>query len=387
MTETPGPARAVHSSIVMDTSRLALGLIALMLVLGIGVGVEVGHVPGSLFIGLPFYAAGFVILRKVGSHPIGWLLLALGIVLQVMTFESLPWLSDLWLNWMFGWGFSAMFALFTWLFILFPEGRASRRWMFSGWVATALVVGGFLSPTVTDPNDPSIVIGANPTGIPWLPEATGVVTNAAITVLLVAAAIGVVVRGRQAAPTLRMSYKPVLATMALLGLLILVFLGWLIVDPAFTAGPNGDIIWSVALVAYLLIPAAFGVAITRYRLYDIDRVVSRTVTYALVVAVVAAIYAVPVVTLPALLGESSDLVVAASTLAAAAAFTPVRRRIQRVVDHRFDRARYDAEREVEAFAARLEGTFDLDTLGHDLRDVVERTLAPTHNIVWLREVP
>lgn len=366
---------------------MALAVLLVMAALAIAVGIEVGSLPVSPFIALPFYASGYLIVHKVGPHAIGWMLMVLGAVLQVMTFESLPWLSDLWVNWVWGWGFSLMFALFTWLFILFPDGRPSRGWRIVGWIASVLVLGGFVDPAVTDPNNTSIVFGANPTGVSWLPQAIGEVTNAAITAMLVAAAIGVVVRGRRATPGLRQRYKPVLAAMAVLGILILVLLIWLIADANFAAGDNGDIIWAVALVVYMLIPASFGVAITRYRLYDIDRIVSRTVTYALVAVVAAMVYVLPVILLPRLLGESNSLVVAASTLAAAAIFNPARRRIQRTVDKRFNRAKYDAEREVAAFTSRLEDSVDLTTVADALTAVVGRTLSPDGGFVWVRSIP
>ena len=362
----------------------ALVLLGLMLALAVAVGVRMGGLYLSPFVALPFYAAGYIILRKVGSHPIGWVLCGLGVVLQ-MTASDLPWLSILWVDWLDGWGFTLMFALFTWLLILFPDGRPSRWWRIAGWIATAMVLGGFLTPTVTDVNDASILIGANPTGLPWLPESTGAVTNAAVTAFLIAAAVGVVLRGRRATPELRMRYKPVLATMALLGVCILVLLGWLIADPKFTAGDNGNVIWGTVLVIYMLIPVSFGVAITRYRLYDIDRIVSRTVTYALVAAVVAAVYAIPVLLLARLLGESNDLVVAGSTLAAAAIFNPARRRIQRAVDHRFNRSKYNTQREVDLLSDRLAEGVSLGGVVDDLSDTIQRTMAPATAAVWLRE--
>ncbi len=385
LTPTGGPRAGKRHP--PSAGQAALAVLVFMLALAIATSLDLGRPATNVLPALPFYAAAYVILHRVGSHPIGWLLCGIGVILQVTAFESLPWLSYFWITWIQTWGFSAMFTMFTWLFILFPDADATREWRSVGWIATVLILGGVLTPTITDTGDSTITLGTNPTGLPWLPESTSAVSNMMITGLLVVAAIGVVIRGRRAAGELRPQYKPVLATMAVLGLFILVLLAALIVDPTFTDSTRyGDLVWPIALVLYMLIPASFGVAITRYRLYDIDRVVSRTVTYGLVALVTAGIYALPVLALPGLLGESNDLVVAASTLAAATAFNPVRRRIQRTVDHRFDRARYDAEREVDAFATRLEGSIDLDVLGHDLALVVDRTLAPTTHTVWLREV-
>ncbi|NIS29573.1 MAG: hypothetical protein GWO04_06205 [Actinobacteria bacterium] len=127
------------------------------------------------------------------------------------------------------------------------------------------------------------------------------------------------------------------------------------------------------------------IALLRYRLYEIDRIVSRTVSYALVAAVVGLVYAVPVLLLPRVLGGSNQLVVAVSTLGAAAVFNPVRRRIQRSVERRFDRSRYDAAREVEAFATRLRSGATLDAVRSDVDTVLRSTLGPNTAALWIRE--
>jgi hypothetical protein len=143
------------------------------------------------------------------------------------------------------------------------------------------------------------------------------------------------------------------------------------------------IVGSVALVAVLALPLSMGVAILKYRLYDIDRILSRTVAYAIITGLLVGVYAGLVLLATQVLRFSSPVAVAASTLAAAALFTPVRRRVQRAVDRRFNRARYDADRTVTLFAARLQDAVDLDSVRADLQATVSASLQPAHVSVWL----
>jgi hypothetical protein len=140
-------------------------------------------------------------------------------------------------------------------------------------------------------------------------------------------------------------------------------------------------------VCVALLPLATGAAILRYRLYDLDRIVSRTVTYGLLTELLGLGYAGVVLGLGRLLPQGSSLVVAGATLAVAAAFQPARRRVQRVVDRRFNRRRYDAARTIQAFSARLRDEVDLDTLSAELVAVVEETMQPTQVWLWLRPQP
>jgi hypothetical protein len=135
-------------------------------------------------------------------------------------------------------------------------------------------------------------------------------------------------------------------------------------------------------IALFALPVSIGVGIMRYRLYDIDRIISRTLAYAIVTGLLVGVYAGLVLLTTRLLTFSSSAAVAASTLVAAALFNPVRRRVQRAVDRRFNRARYDADRTVAAFAARLKDAVDLDSVRDDLAGVVLQTLEPTHLTVW-----
>jgi hypothetical protein len=136
--------------------------------------------------------------------------------------------------------------------------------------------------------------------------------------------------------------------------------------------------------ALLCPPVAIAVAVLRYRLWDLDRLVSRTVTYALVTALLVLPYLAILPAVTRLAGDAGSLAVAAATLAAVAVFQPLRRRVQDLVDRRFNRRRYDAARTVEGFAARLREQVDLDALSAELLAVVEQTVAPTRASLWLR---
>ena len=130
---------------------------------------------------------------------------------------------------------------------------------------------------------------------------------------------------------------------------------------------------------------AIGIAVLRYRLYDIDRVISRTVAYAIVTGLLAGVYAGLVLLATQVLGLHTPVAVAAATLAVAALFTPVRRRVQRAVDRRFNRARYDADQTVAVFAARLKNAVDLDAVRDDLAGVVHQALEPAHVSLWISQ--
>ena len=142
------------------------------------------------------------------------------------------------------------------------------------------------------------------------------------------------------------------------------------------------VVGHAAILAIFALPVTMGVAILKYRLYDIDRIISRTLAYAIVTGLLVGVYAGLVLLAQQVLGLHTPVAVAAATLAAAALFNPVRRRVQQAVDRRFNRARYDADQTVAAFAARLQDAVDLDSVRADLAGVVQAALEPAHLTVW-----
>jgi hypothetical protein len=263
-------------------------------------------------------------------------------------------------------------------FLLLPDGRLrSRRWR--PVVATTVagvvmfVVGGSLFPG-------ELTVGPVPIDNPFgLAGVAGTVAKMVTftglflyAISLPAALVCLVLRFRGSHGVERQQLRWVAAGAAVAVLLLLPL-------------PGGDRLPGfLTALAVLAVPVSVAVAVLRYRLWDLDRLVSRTITYALVTALLVVPYLLIVPAAGRLAAGSGSLAVAAATLAAAALFQPLRRRVQALVDRRFNRRRYDAARTIEAFAARLREQVDLNALEAELLTVVDQTVAPTRVSLWLR---
>jgi hypothetical protein len=274
-------------------------------------------------------------------------------------------------------------ACIGFILLLTPTGSLpSPRWRWWARIAAvaplAWTVAIVLSPeTIAFPPFYSF---RNPYFVPALASPAVAVALPALMITLLSVVVGgasLVVRFRRARGVERQQLRWVALAAALM-----VLAGPIVLVPVALESPI-LVDWASA-VWVVVLPVAVGAAILRYRLYDLDRIVSRTLAYGLLTLLLGGGYAVVVLGLGQLLERDSPLVVAAATLAVAAVFQPVRRRVQVVVDRRFNRRRYDAARTVEAFATRLRDQVDLDTLTADLLGVVDQTMQPTQTSLWLR---
>jgi hypothetical protein len=263
-----------------------------------------------------------------------------------------------------------------------PDGRPpSPRWRPVAWLAgagaAAFVALAAVQPTI-ELDDGHVV--DNPVGVAAVgdPEqgAVGLVLTSALGLLVVAAVVSLVVRFRRSRGEERLQLKWFTYAAALLPVILL---GDLLPDAA------NSVLFAVGIS---LLPVAAGVAILRYRLYDIDRLINRALVYGLVTALLGGVYAGLVLLAGQLFGDLGDRppswAVAGATLAVAALFQPARRRVQALVDRRFNRARYDAAHTVDAFSARLRDQVDLDTVAAELLGVVDQTVQPASASLWLR---
>jgi hypothetical protein len=332
---------------------------------------------------LAFTTVGALVASRRPRNAIGWLLLLAGAsyVLGGLSQHAVDdgragafvaWIGE-WI-WLAGIGPVATFGL-----LLFPTGHLpSPHWRPVAWLAAAGLAAGVGAIAFKPGRFESSPI-ENPFGIPGLPGWTG---SAGLLVLLAAVAgsiASLAARYRAAGPQERMQLKWLLYAAALVatGVVATAPLEALIGEAAV------DVTNAVISFTLATVPIAMGIAILRHRLYDIDLVIRRTLVYAVLTATLAAIYLGSVLLVGLAVGRSG-LAVAVSTLAVAALFRPALRRIQAIVDRRFYRRRYDAQRTLDAFGARLRDELDLEMLGADLRGVVRDTMQPASVTLWLR---
>ena len=346
---------------------------------------------------------GFVVAWRRPRNPLGWILLAgatFGALSQDASFYvvadyrlrhgglPLGWVAVLAQP---GWAVSiVMIGLAV---LLFPDGRLpSPRWRWVLWLylaaATLYLVGVMIASVgaiaghdIRVDASGNLLTLSHPTGSSaWW----GVVEAVFLPLLVVCWAgsvAGQAASYRRSSGKRRQQLKWLLAGSAIAGVGIPLAV-WLSGMHGILAGLAAGI---AGACGQLAIPVCMGVAILKYRLFDIDRIISRTLGYAIVTGLLVGAYAGIVLLTTQVFRVHTPVAVVAATLAAAALFNPVRRRVQQVVDRRFNRARYDADQAIAAFAARLKNAVDLDSVRDDLADVVQQALEPAHVSVWISQ--
>jgi hypothetical protein len=292
--------------------------------------------------------------------------------------------------WLAPWTTVLGLSMWFWLMLLFPDGHLpGRRWRWVAWLYALLGVVGIGALALLPGRQPGGFdeLGPIPNPIGWdaageLLRAVNATAQVLAPALAVVAAISMFVRLRRAGGVQRQQLK-------LLAYAAVVLAGFLLFIYLYLWGAIGSVPVVVdAIISGLslaVVPVAIGVAILRYRLYDIDRLINRTLVYGLLTILLGLGYAAVVLVLGQVAGrDRSNLAVAAATLIVAAMFQPARRRLQDAVDRRFNRRRYDAAKAVEAFSTRLREELDLDTLSAELLAVVNQTTEPTEASLRLR---
>lgn len=364
---------------------------------------------GQRAIGLGIAAFGLVgalLLYRRPGHRLGWLLAGIGVlallggsvneyVLAVTQAGSSA--SDFlaWLVWFSNWfWWPVVVGIFVFLPLLFPDGKPpTARWRLVAMLGVVAILGLVLASAFQERYDTTILGEIpsieNPLGIEGWIDADGSVLYEMPSWILLAAFVGAVasmaVRFRRSQGLERLQLKWFSYAVGLM-------LAWTLLGEVIWVSVLGhdDVLGGSVLpfgVLLIFIPITIAVAILRYRLYAIDRIISRTVGYGLVTAVLFAAYVGAVFVLRRLLPAQGGLAVAGSTLAVAALFNPLRRRIQTSVDRRFNRRHYDAVQVVDAFAVRLRSDPGIDDLARDLLDTASAAMQPGSLSLWLRETP
>jgi hypothetical protein len=357
--------------------------------------VDIPYAIGFVAVQLGCATAGVIISSRFPGNSVGWIFLAIGLLLGVlfaagayadlaldMGYDSLP--GGPFAAWIGSWIFiPATYGLPMFLLLLFPDGRfISRRWRLAGWVLGVTVVfagaakafePGRISPGIENPLAPGGAAGE-------VFRVLSSVTDALALPAFALAVAGLAVRLRRSRGVERQQIKWFAYSAALAG----AGLG----TSVFLPGAVADLAFLVGLLALGGLPVAAGIAILKYRLYDIDFIVNRTLVYGPLTVMLIALYFGGIIVLQRLFvlltGEKSTLAIVASTLLIAALFNPLRHSIQSFVNRRFYRRKYDARKTLEAFSVKLREETDLKALNGELMTVVRETMQPAHVSLWLR---
>ena len=355
----------------------------------------------NTIIAVSFSTVGAIITPRLPpQNPIGWIFCSIGVIAGMRLFVSEYAIVTLLaeprsvpamlpggevLAWISSWLWVSHIGLFVFLSVLFPDGRVpSSRWRPFGWLVGAVIVIGTVSVALWPESAAGFDLVNHPLGIEVATETVNPVETILYALGLIAAA-SLLVRLRRSMGVQRQQVKwfayavSVLATSAIFAYVVsesvgVVWLGW---------------VSSMLVIASVVgLPIAVGIAILRYRLYNIDLLLNRTLVYGALTAVLATVYFGSIVLFQmvfrAFTGQESQLAVVISTLAIAALFTPLRLRIQSFIDRRFYRRKYDARKTLEAFSAKLRIETDLDALSSELIDVIRETMQPTRVSLWLK---
>ncbi len=370
-----------------------------------------GGAIGNLLILAPFLAftiVGALIASRRPENPIGWICLVAGLFWTLIALDDQYTAYALATTGVVPFP-AAVAALSQWLWVppvgllsiylilFFPDGRLpSRSWRPLAWFSGALMVLVSLAIALAPGPLPDLGGVRNPFGLegyPWIADATNVIP-ALLPLCTLASALSLVLRYRRSGSEEREQIKWIAFAGSFVGLMSLItVVSALIFAPEFPDSTGTQPLWlgvlqDVELLSFAGIPVAVGIAVLRYRLYNIDVIINRTLVYGSLTATLIALYFGGIVVLQRLFvvltGQQSTLAVVASTLLIAALFSPLRRRIQAFIDRCFYRKKYDARKTLEAFSTKLREGTDLDALSNDLVGVVRETMQPAHVSLWLR---
>jgi hypothetical protein len=354
---------------------------------------------------IAFAGVGALLVIRRPRTSIGWILLGLGWALTIVSVR-VPGTAEQFANATFDMpgdlltvvhngSIGTLAYLFLLLVIVFPSGQLpTGRWGGLGRAALAVglvvTVAGCLMPQIHAEiaGVPTSVIVRNPVALlPGLPIWRLITPDSAslpVMLLVVPAALSLVVRTRRSSGVERQQLRWIAAS---IGFLVLAAAAGFAIVAVVPGAAYGEFAWIPAMIAIQTVPIAIGVAVLRYRLYEIDRLISRGVSWAVLSGLLVAVYVGAVLVLQSVLGRlavGETLAVAGSTLLAAALFQPLRRRVQAAMDRRFNRTRYDAQRTASAFAGRLRDQLDLDSVVGEMRSAVGSSVEPANVTVWIR---